>query len=289
MRVLSVVALGLVAGLVLSLAPASAAVSPLEAALDPETRVISGHGIHDYATNSYCSSDEPVLGVVDTDLTSTVRRAQEGSTARFSFHFDMGLGGAIDSGRLCPELSLEVLAPLAWPSPGTSQGAFFSMECGASGYLQVTDHGPATVGFLFFFSAPSSCGLPFAGNAAVNFYLDQGREGMVCTPVVLHGCTGASSETYPDFFCGGPELHRRSIDVAGVSVLYDNEYCYPSADNERVTFFGDGVGLVGVETTDSDCRIRLLDFFGVVDPIDCPAGDDVVRTHPWRQVFEALP
>lgn len=269
---------------------ASAIVGPAASLTDPDTRIVSGHSVHQWVAGTFCSSDDPALGVIDTDVTSTVVRSDEGGLSRFTFHFDAGAGGAVESGRLCPAMDFDGLVAGAWPAEGGYASSSMAMECGASAYLVLVDHGAVIRGDIYFLTLPESCGVPLTGSAVISFGITKLQHAkQVCTPVVFSGCTGPAESSYPDFFCGGPALQTYRLDVAGFTVLQYHEMCHPGTDGQRVMGFGDGIGLVAFQTTEDECHVRILDFFGGFEPVACPAGDDVIRSHPWVAVFQALP
>lgn len=272
--------LALVALFVL-LAPAAAAVVPPVA--QEGTEMVASHGRHSYSTGQNCGNSDPVLGIVSADATSTLTHRPAGTATRYTLHLNPALGDAA-----CPVVDVTLLSAAAWPAaPNTFTYGGIATDCGATGQVHLARWDTGVSFYAYWDAVPAACGYTFGASTAMGVWIQsiQPSATLVCSPVVLSGCTGAGESTYPIPGCAQEQLY---VAVAGIHVIYGTHGCEYWTDGHEYASVGDGFGFVTIVATEDSCTLRVGDFFGepVQQQAPCPdAVGDAVYGMDWNDVL----
>lgn len=253
-------AAGLVVLLVLA-APFAASALPPAVVTDPAAEIVSRHALYLYSTQHVCSSSDPVVGIVSTDLTSRLASASEGGSTTFTLHLD-----AIPGDAECPALDFVFTAPLAYPSGQTVSYAPFSTTCGATGAVVIYEW-PTGNNFQLYVNAPNGeCGVP-GGFMQGGFTTSPVVAGtaLACGPLVVPACVGVY-EHEPQHWnsCDGQPSSTNVVVV--IDVVSARRQCqFWSDGREHVIIDTPLFPVFTIDATEDSCTMSFTSPIGVGD------------------------
>lgn len=217
-----------------------------------------------FGSSRSCTSLDPVVGVVDLGLGSSVETAPAEDGTRYAFHLT---SAAPREG--CPAaMDLEFVSSLAaWPTtPNAWENGDVRSACGATGSIGVY---PSADGRLVRLSLdlPEACAVGMVGH--VDFWISMRplhpSEYMLCQPLVLATCVGAYEADDPYATCASGRPAGGTYVAPVVSASRD---CW---EGERV-WVSLLFGFVYVEGEEAACTLHLFDVTsGVYIETPCPA------------------
>lgn len=258
--------------------PASAASVP--SAIGGDTEMVGGHAYQEFLTGRYCTSSDPALGLVNTDVASTLQHVETVGVTTYTIHLD-----ATPAGGDCAAIDLVIDASAAWPADGASSWGSFSAACGATGTIQAYRATSAIV-VLSFANVPVACGWSVASYSLVYMSIRpvHPSTGAVCMPVIVPSCSGATDGALPWSSCGGSYF---AVSAADFTLVYASHGCYfgPDGEKERA-YFSPALGILWIEATSDECWIRYDEgATGVRSEVACP---EEVRQAVYEQDWTAI-
>lgn len=245
-----------------------------------ETDHVSSSGWWLPNTPHFCYSSDPVVGIVETGVTSSISHHEADGVTQYVLHLDASLTDAA-----CSAFDLAFSSSIAaWPQAQGWSSAPISSACGATGSFNVYSSSGG-VGAQMYLDVPAACATGVVGQVSLYFSVGAVHPStyLVCSPYGAQLCVGATQRENPYGYPCDDGTYGSSFSAV---IVWAGRQCDPY--NGDVVYVDPALGFVVIEAREGSCTIHAQDWaLGLVDErAPCPTQlSDALRDEDWGHVL----